>query len=469
VSLKTKAKKSVTITITIALILFSCNAWGDYKVRYKDSIRPVEIENVERLEKCKTPKNGYKTYKCPKCGTKKYVPFTCKCRLCTSCGTKAANEWADRIHHILLKVPHRHVIFTVSDKMRELLKNPKYQKVLFAASKITMEEMVASSNKKSEKKTKLKIGMIQVLQTFGADMKYNPHVHCIVTEGGFDRQWNWIHTYYLPYKFFRKKWQYHLLTMLKKEMPKCRETNVFIDLLFKNNPEGFVINAEHRFEKGEGWNMARYIGRYVKHPPIAESRITAFDGKQVTFWYKDSETKQIKTVTMEKFEFIRLLLSHIPEKNFKIVRYVGVYSRRGYKHRQTEFHDGEIIFTKKSWREEIKKTFKYDPLICPYCETEMELIGTCYEGTDSYPTEEPQPVEPPSVCQYSQQDRIRFILSVIKNNQNGRGASIEKVISESAKIGMNREHAISYIEHLKQHGYASIPSPHCYIYGIRQY
>jgi hypothetical protein len=41
------------------------------------------------------------------------------------------------------------------------------------------------------------------LQTFGADMKYNPHVHCIVTEGGFDRKWNWIHTYYLPYIVIR--------------------------------------------------------------------------------------------------------------------------------------------------------------------------------------------------------------------------------------------------------------------------
>jgi hypothetical protein len=58
-------------------------------------------------------------------------------------------------------------------------------------------------------------------------------------------------------------------------------------MLFENNPEGFVINGEHRFEKGEGWNMARYIGRYVKHPPIAESRIMLFDGKQVTFWYKN--------------------------------------------------------------------------------------------------------------------------------------------------------------------------------------
>ena len=146
----TPAKTSATITITITLIHFSFNAWEDYKVRYKDSIRSIEIENVERLKKCRTPSNGYKTYQCPECGKKKYVPFTCKCRLCTSCGTKAANQWADRIHHILLKVPHRHVVFTVPDKLRELLKNPKYQKILFIASKITMEEMVSSSNKKSE-------------------------------------------------------------------------------------------------------------------------------------------------------------------------------------------------------------------------------------------------------------------------------------------------------------------------------
>jgi hypothetical protein len=50
---------------------------------------------------------GSENVKRPKCGKKKYVPFTCKCRLCTSCGTKAANEWADEIHQKLLRVPHR--------------------------------------------------------------------------------------------------------------------------------------------------------------------------------------------------------------------------------------------------------------------------------------------------------------------------------------------------------------------------
>jgi len=226
---------------------------------------------------------------------------------------------------------------------------------------------------------------------------------------------------------------------------------------FKNYPNGFVVNGEQQFSKKEGWNMARYIGRYVMHPPIAESRIVTFDEKQVTFWYKDSETKQKKTVTMDKFEFIRLLLSHIPEKNFKIVRYVGIYSRRGSKFTQTQFHEGEMIIVKTSWREMIKRTFKYDPLICPNCKAEMELIGICYEGTDSYPDEEPAPVEPPPDYQHSQQDRMLFIVSVIRNNQNGRGASIEKVISEASNIGMNREQVISYIEHMKHQGDAYEP------------
>ena len=56
--IKTKAKKSVTITITIAIMLFSCNAWEDYKVRYKDSIRPVEIENVARKNMFPSPVNA---------------------------------------------------------------------------------------------------------------------------------------------------------------------------------------------------------------------------------------------------------------------------------------------------------------------------------------------------------------------------------------------------------------------------
>ena len=199
----------------------------------------------------------------------------------------------------------------------------------------------------------------------------------------------------------------------------------------------------------------------------AESRIIAYDGKQVTFWYKDTETEQKITVTMDKFEFIGLLLSHIPEKNFKIVRYVGIYSRRGYRHTQTEFHDAEMILIKKSWRDEIKKTFDYDPLICPYCNTEMELIGICYEGTENYPVNDLYPGKPPPEVSFlSQQEKMQLVVSLIIENRNGRGANIEKVVSEAEKRGMGRGEVLSDIERLKFEGYAYEPKNGeiCYVY-----
>ena len=35
-------------------------------------------------------------------------------------------------------------------------------------------------------------GMISVLHTFGSDMKYHLHVHCLITFGGLDKSVNWV-------------------------------------------------------------------------------------------------------------------------------------------------------------------------------------------------------------------------------------------------------------------------------------
>ncbi len=99
-----------------------------------------------------------------------------------------------------------------------------------------------------------------------------------------------------------------------------------------------------------------------------------------------------KTYQYPKCGKKKYVIIHILFKNYlEGFMVVGIYSRRGYRHRQTEFHEREIILTKRSWREEIKKTFHHDPLLCPDCNTEMEFIGICYEWTEIYPTEEPSP------------------------------------------------------------------------------
>ena len=115
-----------------------------------------------------------------------------------------------------------------------------------------------------------------------------------------------------------------------------------------------------------------------------------------------------------------------------------------------------MVIIKRSWRDEIKKTFEYDPLICPYCNIEMQLIGICYEGTESYPIDNPQPVKPPPNIKLSQQERMQLIVSLIIKNQNGRGASIEKVVSEAIKRGIDKEQLFSDIQHMKDRGEAYV-------------
>ena len=48
---------------------------------------------------------------------------------------------------------------------------------------------------------------------------YHPHLHLLATSGGYDDQGErWEHLNYLPYDLLRRKWQWHLLSMLRKTL-----------------------------------------------------------------------------------------------------------------------------------------------------------------------------------------------------------------------------------------------------------
>ena len=47
----------------------------------------------------------------------------------------------------------------------------------------------------------------------------------------------------------------------------------------------------------------------------------------VTFWYKDNDGLT-HVVSMDVFEFIEALIQHIPDRQFKMIRYYGAYVRK---------------------------------------------------------------------------------------------------------------------------------------------
>ena len=115
--------------------------------------------------------------------------------------------------------------------------------------------------------------------------------------------------------------------------------------------------------------IAKYLGRYVRHPAIANSRITSFDGSDISFYYEDRE-KQRHNATMSLEEFISALIQHIPERQFKMIRYYGAYARGTKKLFKAYLLSS--IAQLKLCRFGFKRPKK--ELRCPYCKGELEFV-----------------------------------------------------------------------------------------------
>ena len=78
-------------------------------------------------------------------------------------------------------------------------------------------------------------------------------------------------------------------------------------------------------------SVSQYICRYLGRPVIGLSRIDSYDGESVTFHYNRHEDEELVTTTVSAIEFIKMLIIHIPDKHFKMIRYYGLYAKH-HKH-----------------------------------------------------------------------------------------------------------------------------------------
>lgn len=256
---------------------------------------------------------------CKKCNSYEFVNLGCNSRICSNCGKRYTDAWADRLaDKVMKRIVHRHIVCTLPAELREIIKqNRELQKVISDASYRAIKKTFSSMKKKP-----LNPGVIAVVHPFGKSLVFNPHVHNIVTEGGFDSDGKFVSLgQYIPYDLIHKVWQHEVLIALKKYLPK-----EFIDYLFDKYPNGFAAYVKpERIMSSK--RLAQYIGRYVRHPAIANSRIVAYNGEAVRFYWKDHEDK-INYKIMLAHDFISAIIQHIPEKNFRLIRYYGAYSRR---------------------------------------------------------------------------------------------------------------------------------------------
>lgn len=148
-----------------------------------------QIENtVIKALNCGNIENGYIKHKCIDCGEEYIQGFTCKSKFCTKCGRKYSMEWAEKQVENMLDVSHRHAVFTIPEELRVYFYRKR--ELLKDLQDATYEVLDSFHKKKTNGDYEL--GVIAVVHTFGGDLKWNPHIHALYTEGGIDRNNKWF-------------------------------------------------------------------------------------------------------------------------------------------------------------------------------------------------------------------------------------------------------------------------------------
>ena len=394
-----------------------------YSLFLNGRLRSGILDSIMKMLLCRTYFLGYDLFECPVCHDQKRVPRCCHSRFCNTCGVKYSRMIAANASAICLDVRHRHLVFTIPDCLRSwFLQDRSRLNLLFVAARNTMHVMVSSNLYKKLKKSgrvdsfyKFKnfpsikqFGMIAALHTFGRDLKWNPHIHALVPELIYDPKKDQIKAFtHFRFEKLRKTFQFELLRLIGLECQKNGTYTQFLNTknqLYSRYDNGFYVYARlqkalkddtYSSKVSEDINACiQYMLRYVGRPAMAESRIVEYDRQAncVHWFYHDHKTELRHDEWESSESFIVKLIRHIPDPNFKTIRYYGFYSNAS---RRTLDHVHDLLgkknkkdysrkkrkekrnrnMEKLTYRNSMIDCFNKDPIKCR-CGTTMEYRRT---------------------------------------------------------------------------------------------
>ena len=171
----------------------------------------------------------------------------------------------------LLPVKYYHVVFTLPHELNSIILGHRkiLFKLLFDASAHTLLTFA-----KDVKYLGATPGIISVLHTWGQQLSFHPHIHCIVSGGGITAASEWKEAtksswlFLFPVKamniVFRAKFLQALKQLIVKEevvLPQNKDSKKFIDLLYQKD---WVVYAKAPF--GGPHAVIEYLGRYTHSP-----------------------------------------------------------------------------------------------------------------------------------------------------------------------------------------------------------
>jgi hypothetical protein len=306
---------------------------------------PVHVEGMKATRailNCRTAALGGHVDVCDSCDASKVSYNSCRNRNCPKCGNLKKEQWIlDRTSE-LLPVPYFHTVFTVPHSLNPLfLANPTLlYALLFKAASGTLSQLALD-----KKFLGAQIGVTMVLHTWGQNLSFHPHVHCIVPGGGLSPSGcSFIRSrekFFIPVKILSKVFRGKFLCFLKKafEEQKLKFTgdslpyavpSAFLTLLGSLYEPAWVVYCKKPFKSSH--HVVQYLSRYTHKTAIYNNRLMAMDETQVIFSYRDYKDQgKVKPLALDAMEFIRRFMQHVLPSGFQKIRYYGFLSNANRK------------------------------------------------------------------------------------------------------------------------------------------
>ena len=244
--------------------------------------------------------------------------------------------WIDNRVHELLPTPYYHVVFTLPHELNALILGNRKELFTLLFDSAAQTLLKHGTN---DEYLGAEIGITMVLHTWGQDLSFHPHVHCIVSGGGYNQaSQNWIpakrsnNRFLFPSRSLAMMYKSIFMQAIEKsstlKWERINKNNVLKSIKYKK----WNVYAKAPF--GGPAQVIEYLGRYTHKIAITKHRIVQVTDTLIQFKYKDyADLNKTKTMWLTHQEFLRRFELHILPKRFIKIRHFGYLSNKNKHHK----------------------------------------------------------------------------------------------------------------------------------------
>jgi hypothetical protein len=289
---------------------------------------------MRAIETCRTPALGGIVEWCDHCQYTHTRYRSCRNRHCPKCQGAAREKWLEQRRAELLPTEYFHVVFTLPEPIAAIAfyNQEVVYSLLFRATAETLLTIAGDPERLG-----VETGFFAVLHTWGQNLHFHPHLHCVVPGGGLSPDHNqWIggrRRFFLPVKVLSSLFRRLFLEGLEEayaagklqffgDLEPLRDPPAFARYLAPWKDKDWVVYAKAPF--GGPQQVLEYLGRYTHRVAISNRRLLQLEEGQVSFQWKDyRDANRSKVMTVSAEEFIRRFLQHALPPGFQRIRYYG--------------------------------------------------------------------------------------------------------------------------------------------------